>query len=805
VSNEDDKPASFPPVKPARRLAAILHADVHGYSRRIHDDEAGTLQVLTPSLELLRTLVEQHGGRAVGSRGDSLLAEFPSVVEAVQCAVEMQQELRARSTDLPEHKRLAFRIGISLGEIVIDGDQPHGDGINIAVRIEGLAEPGGICIADVVYQQVKNKLPLTYQDLGEQQLKNIPEPVQVWRVRWEGSDSPQSPVHSAKVKVESPKPRRVGTSVFVSVLVSVVLVAGIIAVRYFPVSTPSTQPLTPGTQSPVSSPQSLTPNPQPLSLPDKPSIVVLPFTNMSGDPSQDYFSDGITEVLTSDLSRISSLFVIARNSAFTYKGKATNVEDVGKELGVRYVLEGSVQKASDQVRIVAQLIDATTGGHIWSERYDRPLKDIFALQDEIVQRIVATLKLQLTLQEQGWVVRKHTDNPEAYDFYLRGREYIGRNTKESIAQARQMFEKAFALDPQYAEAQARLGVTYYREWVWRWSADPQTLEHGLALAQKAVALDDSLPIAHSILSLCYAQKQQYDQAIAEGERAIALDPNNADSYASQAEVLNSAGRSEDALRRIEQAMRLNPRYPAFYLLELGWAYRLEGRYAEAVSTLKEAVSRNPTHVGVNLNLAASYIQQWISQQSPDSQALAQALATAQQVVALSDSSSSGHTLLGYIYLWQKQYEQAIAELERAVAFDPNDAWGYAVLAETLSRIGRRGEAIRMGEQALRHKGLVADGHLGSVGAAYYLAGQPEEASASLQRFLIRYRNFLDAHLALAAAYSELGREAEAQAEAAEVLRLNPIFSLEVHRQRVPIKDPALLESHLAALRKAGLK
>jgi adenylate cyclase len=232
---------------------------------------------------------------------------------------------------------------------------------------------------------------------------------------------------------------------------------------------------------------------------------------------------------------------------------------------------------------------------------------------------------------------------------------------------------------------------------------------------------------------------------------------------------------------------------------------LEGRYTEAVFTLKEAVNRSPNHVGINLNLAASYIQQWISQQSPDTQALTQALATAQQVVALSDSSSSGHTLLGYIYLWQKQYEPAIAELERAIAFDPNDAWGYAVLAETLSRIGRWEEAIRMGEQALHRKGLVADGHLGSVGVAYYLAGQPEEASASLQRFIIRYPNFLDAHLALAAVYSELGQAAEAQAEAAEVLRINPKFSLEVHKERVPIKDPAMLERHIAALRTAGLK
>ena len=286
----------------------------------------------------------------------------------------------------------------------------------------------------------------------------------------------------------------------------------------------------------------------PLPLPDKPSIVVLPFVNMSEDPEQEYFSDGITEVLTSDLSRISSLFVIARNSAFTYKGKAVKVQEVSREIGVRYVLEGSVRKAGERVRITAQLIDATTGDHLWSERYDRPLKDIFALQDEIVQKIVTTLKLQLTLQEQGCIVRKHTDNLEAYDYFLRGVEYFCAPRKRPMPRHGRLYEKAIALDPQYAEAYAWLGMTYYREWIWRWSADPQTLERALALAQQAVALDDSLPAAHSLLSLVYAQKQQSDQALAEGERAIALDPNNADSYAWQAEVLNVAGRPEEALR-----------------------------------------------------------------------------------------------------------------------------------------------------------------------------------------------------------------------------------------------------------------
>jgi TolB-like protein/tetratricopeptide (TPR) repeat protein len=542
-----------------------------------------------------------------------------------------------------------------------------------------------------------------------------------------------------------------------------------------------------------------------LPLPDKPSIVVLPFVNMSGDPGQEYFSDGITEVLTSDLSRISSLSVIARNTAFTYKGKATNVQEIGKELGVRYILEGSVQKASDQVRIVAQLIDTTIGGHLWSERYDRPLKDIFALQDEIVQKIVTTLQLQITLREQGWIVRKTTDNLEAYDAFLRGLEYFWRWTKEANAQARQMYEKALALDPQYAEAYAWLGWTYYLEWSFQWSQDPQNLERALALAQKALALSDSLPRAHSLLGQVYVRKQQYDHALAESGRAIALDPNDADSYAWQANVLNFAGRPEEALRAVEQAMRLNPRYPPHYSFNLGWAYNSTGRYAEAIATLKETISRSPNNMPAHLNLAWSYWLQWVAQQNPDSQTLEQALAAVQRALALNDFWHLNHNVLGYIYLYQQQYDQALIEMKRSVALAPNEAGSYAGLAEVLSRVGRSEEALEAAAQAPRRKPFIPDWHLDSVGTAYDLAGKPEEAIAPLKQYLTRYPNILGAHLTLAAVYSELGREAEAQAEAAEVLRLNPKFSLEVHKERAPIKDPAVLERHLAALRKAGLE
>jgi len=750
MSNEEHAThASLPRME--RKLAAILSADVKGYSRLMGEDEEATIHTLTAYREVMATLIQQHRGRVVDSPGDNLLAEFSSVVDAVRCGVEIQQELKVKNAGLPEQRKMEFRIGINLGDVAVEGERLCGDGVNIAARLESLAEPGGICIAG---------------------------------------------------KVQSSKARQVGIAHRAWVVGGVgglLLIAGtVIAVRYLSLPVPSTQSLTPNPQPP-------TPSTQPLPLPDKPSIVVLPFVNISKDPDQEYFSDGLTEVLTGDLSKISSLFVIARNSAFTYKGRAVKVQDVGREMGVRYVLEGSIQKANQQVRITAQLIEAASGYHLWSEQYDRPLKDIFALQDEIVQKIVTTLKLQLTLQEQGVIVRKTTDNLEAYDAFLRGQEYYWRYTKEANAQARQLFEKAAALDPRYAEAYAWMGTTHRVEWVVRWSADPQTLERALELAQQAVALDDSLSIAHSSLSYVYAQKQQYDQAIAEGERAIVLDPNHADSYASQAEALNFAGRPEEALRLVERAMRLNPRYPFWYLFELGWAYQLTGQYAEAIVTHKEAISRNPNFPPTHLNLAYSYWLQWLSHQSPAAQTLEPALATIRRALALSDSWHLSHQVLGFIYLYQQQGDQALAQMERAVVLGSTDAWSYAALAEVLSRMGRTEDALKAAVQALRLKPFIVDEHLANVGTAYAVAGHYEKARTPLQRFLSRYPNRLDVHLMLATVYSELGQAAEARAEAAEVLRINPNFSLEVHKQRMPIKDPAVLERHVAALHKAGLK
>jgi adenylate cyclase len=578
-----------------RKLTAILSADVKGYSRLMGEDEAATILTLNAYREVTDSLIHQHKGRVVGTAGDSILAEFASAVEAVQCAVEIQRELKVRNAELPESRRMEFRIGINVGDVVVDGEQIHGDGVNIAARMEGLAEAGSIYISGTVYDQIMNKLALGYEYLGEQQVKNIAQPVRVWRVRAEEAASP-------KPQVLSPKLRRVGTAHRAGVVVagSALIVGVIVTVRYL-----SRPPL-----SPQSSALSTEAAPTALPLPDKPSIVVLPFANMSQDPEQEYFSDGLTEDLTSALSRLSSLFVISRNSASTYKGKPVKAQEVSSELGVQYVLEGSVRKADGQVRITAQLIDATTDHHLWTERYDRPLKDIFALQDEIVQKIVTTLKLQLTLWEQGYPVRKTTDNLEAYDFYLRGRESLSPTVfdvkKEANVQALQMFEKALELDPQYAEAYAGLGVSYFLEWWYRWNPAPQTLERALELTQRAIALDNSLPGPHGQLGVIYLWKKQHDQAIAEAERAIALDPNDADSYLMLGVILAFAGRPGEAIGLTEKAMRLNPHYPVSYLLNLSVAYREAGRYEEALAPGKRFLTLNPNSVPAHYNLAVIY-------------------------------------------------------------------------------------------------------------------------------------------------------------------------------------------------------
>ncbi|RJR32384.1 MAG: adenylate/guanylate cyclase domain-containing protein [Desulfobacteraceae bacterium] len=522
----------------ARRLAAILNADVRGYSRLMGEDEVATIETLKAHRKVISDLIGEYGGRLVDFPGDNLLAEFPSVVDAVECAAAIQKELAAINGRLPEKSRMEFRIGVNLGDVIEDEGSIYGEGVNIAARIQAMAEGGGICIAGSVYDQVKNKLTFGFENLGFHSVKNIGEPVLVYRVAM--AAGARSAEKSKSISA------------------------------------------------------------------DLPSIAVLPFTNMSGDPAQEYFSDGITEDLITDLSKISALFVIARNSVFTYKGKAVKVEDVGKELGVRYVLEGSVRKAENRVRITAQLVDAATGGHIWAERYDREFRDIFALQDEVTQEIVSVLTLKLTEQERRQLTRSRMpSNLEAYDYYLRGLDYFYRYSKSSNEQAREMFEKAVDLDPQYALAWCVLGFTHLLEWSLGWGADSTCIDRADDFAQKALALDDSLPDTHDLLGSIHLWRKQHDKAVSEHRIAVSLDPNNAEWLAGLGGVLLWAGRPEEAIDVILKAMKLNPVHPPYYLWSLGHAYLLIGKYDQAIASFKRVLIRNPEFWPSHVLLAAA--------------------------------------------------------------------------------------------------------------------------------------------------------------------------------------------------------
>ncbi len=522
-----------------RRLAAIMATDVVGYSRLIRADEEGTLAALKAlRADLIDPKIAEHHGRIVKLMGDGMLVEFASVVDAVHAAVETQQAVIDHNSDVPADKRIELRIGINLGDVVIDGDDIQGDGINVAARLEGMAEPGGICVSGMVYEGVRDRIDVPFEDLGEQEVKNIDRPVRVWRWVADGSAA-------------------------------------------------------------VVSRQAV----EPLPLPDKPSIAVLPFTNMSGDPEQEYFSDGITEDLITDLSKISGLSVVSRNAVFLYRGKAVNPVEVSEELGVRYVLEGSIRKAANRVRISAQLIDPTTGYHLWAERYDRDLTDIFALQDEITEKIVVALDVKLTAGEQGQVVARYTDNLEAYDYFLRGRADQARVTKETTAQAREMFERAVELDPSFAGAYAILSHTHFRDWRNQWSEDTQALERAFEAAKKAVALDDSLPLARTYLAWVYVYRKQYEEAIAEGKRAISLDPNFAEGYARLGQILIFAGRPQEGIDLVKKAMRLGHHYAFTYLFYLAHGYYAMEKYEDAIAALKRCITRNPGMMGSNLMLA----------------------------------------------------------------------------------------------------------------------------------------------------------------------------------------------------------
>ena len=575
-----------------RKLTAILSADVKGYSRLMGEDEKGTVRTLNAYKEVMTGLIQDHHGRVVDAPGDNVLAEFSSVVDAVECAVELQKELKTRNAELPENRRMEFRIGVNLGDVIEDGEQILGDGVNIAARLESLSEAGGICISGTAFDHVKNKLSLGYEYLGEQTVKNIAEPVRIYRVLLGSKVSTSRLTRWKSTGLKYWKK----TPVYIKTLLA--LIAGINAIWqiYIRLSPPHVE---------VASQKKMA-----LPLPDKPSIAVLPFAYTSGDPKHEYLSDGITDEVITALSKCSQLFVIGRNSTFTYKGKPVKFQQVSEEMGVRYVLEGSVQFSGERVRITAQLIDALTGYHLFSERYDRELKDIFATQDEISMKILTATRVTLTQGEEARMFAKGTKNIEAYLKVMQAREHHEVFTKESQALARQLAEEAIALDPGYALAYSYAALALAHEVLVGVYTNPrEALERGMKLVQKAVALDDSLAHPHEILGKYYIMlNKDYEKGIAEAERAVTLEPNSVDAYTQLGINLLAAGRPTEAIPILQKAMRLSPIPPHLCLLTLGICYRCTGQYEEAIAIYRRILQKEPNQLLTQVSLVATLMQ-----------------------------------------------------------------------------------------------------------------------------------------------------------------------------------------------------
>jgi adenylate cyclase len=571
-----------------RKLTAVLSADAVGYSRLMAEDEAATVKTIATYREILSSLIKQHRGRVVDSPGDNVLAEFSSVVDAVQCAVAVQNEFQTRNEELAENRRMEFRIGINLGDVIDEEDRIYGDGVNIAARLESLADPGGICVSKTAFDQIETKLPLGYEYLGEQSVKNIPKPVGAYRVL-------MKPDAAGKVIGEKRFLGRYSRKTAMAAIIILVIVAvGLVSWNIY---LQQSKKVAPASVEKMAFP-----------LPDKPSIAVLPFANMSDDPKQAYFSDGITENIISALSKVHNLFVIARNSTFTYKGKAVKTQQVAEELGVRYVLEGSVQKTEDRVRITAQLIDAIKGIHLWSERYDSDLTDIFALQDEITKKIITSLHVQLTIGEDARLYGQTTDSLEAYLKFLEGSAHLMRLNKEATILARQKFEEAIALDANFIFAYVNLAWTHSFDASFGWTKSRvNSLEAAEQLAQKALSLDDSFAGTYGVLGSVQLQKGNLKESVALREKAIALEPNSANYHALLGiAFLFMGSQTEDAIKELKIANRLDPLPPNWILHYLGEAYRVNGEYKKAIEIYKKAIQIEPNYWLSHLSLSACY-------------------------------------------------------------------------------------------------------------------------------------------------------------------------------------------------------
>jgi adenylate cyclase len=574
-----------------RKLTAILSADVAGYSRLMQDDEGATVATLESYKQAFFDLIKQHRGRVVDSPGDNLLAEFASVVDAVQCAVAVQKEFHAHNAELPENRRMLFRIGVNLGDVIEEGERIYGDGVNIAARLESLAEPGGICVSKTAFDQIETKLPMGYEYLGEQPVKNIAKPVGAYRVVLESRITDGK---GAKPTAQTSQ-RRILAFGLAGVLV---IIAGVVLWQF--VLRPTSPP-----PSPV---EMADPKKMAYALPDKPSIAVLPFVNMSEDKDFEYFSDGLTEEIINGLSKVDRVFVIARNSTFTYKGKPVKAQQVAEEMGVRYVLEGSVRKTGEKVRITTQLVDALNGHHIFSERYDREFKDILAVQDEITKNILGALQVHLTTGELAQPLAKGTNNLEAYLKVLQAHQFSGKFNRESLAIDRQYAQEAIALDPEYFAGYTALAGIIMNETSIGANTLPRSeaLQQALALAQKALALNPSSH-THSMLGGVYISLQNIEPALLEAEQALALSPNSPFAYFILGSVLFFLDKPHDAIPMFQKSLRLSPiPISSAVLIRLSASYLVAGQREEAMGPIVRLLELWPDNLHGRAILAAYY-------------------------------------------------------------------------------------------------------------------------------------------------------------------------------------------------------
>jgi len=574
-----------------RKLAAILHADVVGFSRLMGEDEAGTHRALGELRGAVDPLIAAHGGRIVGTAGDSLLADFSSVVDALSCAVEIQQAARTINDAIPVDHRLELRIGVNLGDVIIDGDDIFGDGVNIAARLEALAQPGTICISQTVYEHVKNKLDLDYRPLGSHRVKNISEPVRAYAVG---------------VAAAAPRPRRGRGPLFAAVGAAALVIAGVIAWALYPGA--GRELLGFGvTPKPVEV-ASLA---APARLAGRPAIAVRPFKNVSGDAGQDFFSDGITDDVITALGRFSNLLVVAKSASFQLRDRNLAPAEIGHQLDARYLLEGSVRRAGDRVRVSAELIEAATGRQIWSEAYDAEVKDIFGVQDDIARRVVGAAAVKLTRFERDRALAKPTASLAAYEYVLRGREFFSHTTHDSNDEAQEMFQRAIDLDPSYAAAYAELGLSLIERVASGWTefvADD--LGHAETLGQKALSLDPASTTAYRLLAEVHMARGRFDLALGQTERALEINPSDAESFLTRGSILVWAGRAPEALPWLEGALRLD-RANARAAFQLGNVYYFLGRYGDSVEAMDRGLAGNlgrNTQLTGRAVLAASYAQ-----------------------------------------------------------------------------------------------------------------------------------------------------------------------------------------------------